>query len=204
MAVLLAPRLYDPPLAADHHVPQCILKARCKEDGVEAELWNALAISFTGDMPLHRDAQNRRGTHNFLYCAGKFSGGELRLQDAEAVSKGGSRQPRPQPFTWQDESNPEGLPGYKVSAKDRLVKFDAKGRAMVAYSARTLGEPLAGSALRLGFGSHYTFSSTEERLAEAVLLCCSPRGDGPKPESLRVRLTNVAIAHSMLYGLQGL
>ena len=39
----------------------------------------------------------------------------------------GSRQHRPQPFTWQNESNPEGLPGFKIPVKERLVKFDAKG-----------------------------------------------------------------------------
>ena len=142
------------------------LRTRCEEDGVEAEPCNALAISLF-------DAQNRRGTHNFLYCAG----GELWLQDAGAVSKEGSGQHRPQPFTWQDESNPDGLPGFKIPVKERLVKFDAKGatfgapafwRAVVAYSAHTLGEPLAGSALRLGFGSHYTFSSAEGRLRRAV------------------------------------
>ena len=38
------------------------LEARCEEDGVEAEPCNALAISFSGDMPLPRDAENRRGT----------------------------------------------------------------------------------------------------------------------------------------------
>ena len=113
------------------------------------------------------------------------------------MSKEGSRQHRPQPFTWQDDSNPEGLPGFKISAKERTLGSGPQRTSVGAYSVHTLGEPLAGSALRLGFGSHYTFSSTEERLrrevgawsvvtplAEAVLLRCGPQGDGPKPERL--------------------
>ena len=74
----------------------------------------------------------------------------------------------------------------------------------------TLGEPLAGSALRLGFGSHYTLSaegrlrrevgawSVFTPLAEAVLLRCSPHGDGPKPERFGVRLTFCAHSGQLL------
>ena len=80
---------------------------------------------------------SRRGEsprHNFLYCAGKFSGGELWLLDAGAVSKEGSRQHRPQPFTWQDDSNPEGLPGFKISAKERTLGSGPQRTSVGAYT----------------------------------------------------------------------
>ena len=119
----------------------------------------------------------------------------------------------PQPFVMKDDSAPEGVPGFKVSVKERLVKFDARGihgvlphtgerTSVVAYTVHTLDEPLSGSSMRLGFGSAYTHATSEQRcarsvaawsiftpLAESVLTRCSPHGDGPRPDSLRVRLT---------------
>ena len=68
-----------------------------------------------------------------------------------------------------------------------------------------------GRAIGWGFGSHYTFSSAEERsqrevgawsvftpLAEAVLLRCSPHSSGPEPESLQARLTFCAHSGQLL------
>ena len=46
------------------------LKRRC--EGVSAESWNALQVSFSTSIAVHRDSQNVKGTHNFLYCSGKY------------------------------------------------------------------------------------------------------------------------------------
>ena len=143
---------------ATKHCPQTAtylngyLKGRCEDAGVAAESWNSLAVSFSGDMPLHRDSNNRRGTHNFLCCAGRFSGGELGVEDAEAVKT----QHRSAPCPWHEEPHP---PGYKIPVKGgALIKFDARVQhvvlphtgerpSVVAYSVYLLDEPLSdGSA----------------------------------------------------------
>ena len=114
------------------------LKGRCEDAGVAAESWNSLAVSFSGDMPLHRDSNNRRGTHNFLCCAGKFSGGELWVESAEAVET----QHRSAPCPWHEEPHP---PGYTIPVKGgALIKFDARvQRGVLPHT----GERTSGSGI---------------------------------------------------------
>ncbi|CAE7883936.1 unnamed protein product [Symbiodinium microadriaticum] len=155
------------------------LKGRCEDAGVAAESWNSL---------------------------GKFTGGELWVEDAEAVKT----QHRTAPCPWHEELHP---PGYKVPVKGgALIKFDARVQhgvlphtgertLVVAYSVYLLDEPLiSGTALRLGFGASFGVTeagglrskgawSVFTPLAEAVLMRCSPHSSGPKPDSLLARLT---------------
>ena len=35
-----------------------------------------------------------------------------------------------EPSLWKDEEHPEGLPGFKVSAKDTVLKFDGRTRPL--------------------------------------------------------------------------
>ena len=51
------------------------VKRRCEEQGISAESWHALQVSFSTGIAIHRDSQNVKGTHNFLCCSGKNKGG---------------------------------------------------------------------------------------------------------------------------------
>ncbi|OLP90000.1 hypothetical protein AK812_SmicGene28500 [Symbiodinium microadriaticum] len=92
------------------------LKKQREEQGTSAEGWNALQVSFSTGIAVHRDSQNVKGTYNFLYCSGKYKGGE-------------------------DEEHPEGLPGFKVSAKDTVLKFDVIGAMLCPLEFMEFTEP---------------------------------------------------------------
>ena len=189
------------------------LRRRCEEQWTSAESWNALQVSFSTGIAIHRDSQNVKGTYNFLYCSGKYKGGEVWIESASALAADCPRQA--EPSVWKDEEHPEGLPGFKVSAKNTVLKFDGRAKhavlpfegtriSLAAYTAHTLGEPLPPLGKRLGFSM---LAQEEPRLAawsvfspatESVLMRSPPHGFGPKVDDIRVRLTFCGVTGQLL------
>ena len=135
--------------------------------------------------------------------------------DRVRLSPGGGLPAQGGASLWKDEEHPEGLPGFKVSAKDTVLKFDGRARhavmpfqgtriSLAAYTVFTLGEPMPPLSKRLGFSM---LAQEELRLAawsvfspatESVLMRSPPHGFGPKVDDIRVRLTFCGVTGQLL------